>query len=137
MAWWVWLIIAFIIMGMIGSADEQRKKKEAEEEILRRRKEAEDYIISSGDPEAIKMLMLARANPANYGQILAGGMNKGSDTLKIALGVMTGVAAGNLVASAITASAISSALQDMQTDLTALNADISSAGSDLDLDIFS
>ncbi|MEO5367530.1 MAG: hypothetical protein H7831_14490 [Magnetococcus sp. WYHC-3] len=32
-----------------------------QEEDLQRRKEAEDYIMSSGDPEAIKMLMLARA----------------------------------------------------------------------------
>jgi large-conductance mechanosensitive channel len=135
MEWWVWLIIAFVIMGMIGDAEEQKKKREAQKEMLKRRKEAEDYIMSSGDPEAIKMLMLARANPANYGQILAGGMNnRGSNTLKTALGVMTGVAAGNLVANAITASAISSA---MQANLTALNVDVSNAGSDFDFDIFS
>jgi len=136
MEWWVWLIIALVIIGAIGNAEEEKKKKEAQEEILRRRKEAEDYIMSSGDPEAIKMLMLARANPANYGQILTGGMNKGNDTLKMALGVMAGVAAGNLVATAITASAVSAALQDMQADLTALNVDPGSA-SDLDLDLFS
>lgn len=48
---------------------------------------------------------------------MAGGMNRGNDTLKTALGVMAGVAAGNLVANAITASAISSALDDMQSEL--------------------
>jgi hypothetical protein len=63
---------------------QQRKggKKKANDEILKRRKEAEDYIMRSGYPEAIKMLMLTRANPANYGQVLAGGMNKGNGTLK-------------------------------------------------------
>ncbi len=137
MAWWGWLILGLIVLGMIGNAGEQKEKKEAQDEILRRRKEAEDYIMSSGDPEAIKMLMLARANPANYGQILAGGMNRGSDTLKMALGVMTGVAAGNLVASAITASAVSSALQDVQTNLSATDLDVGSAGGDIDFDIFS
>lgn len=117
MEWWMWLIIGFIILGAIGSNKEKEEKKKANEEILKRRKEAEDYIMSSGDQEAIKMLMLARANPANYGQVLAGGMNKGNDTLKMALGVMTGVVAGNLISTAITASAIESALEDMQAEL--------------------
>lgn len=102
MEWWVWLIIIFIIFGMIGSNKEKEEKKKANEVMLKRRKEAEDYIMNSGDPEAIKMLMLARANPANYSQVLAGGMNKGNDTLKMALAVMTGVAAGNLLSTAIT-----------------------------------
>ena len=62
-------------------------------------------------------------------------MNKGNDTLKMALGVMTGVAVGNLVANAITASAVSNALQNMQTELTGLNVDASSIGSDFDFDL--
>ncbi|MDR0576379.1 MAG: hypothetical protein LBI87_02300 [Candidatus Accumulibacter sp.] len=78
--------------------------------------------MNSGDQEAIKMLMLARANPANYSQYLAGGMNKGNDTLKTALGVMARVAAGNLVANAITASAVSGALEDsVQANLGGLD----------------
>ena len=136
MDWWVWLIIGFFVLGAIGNAEEEGKKKKAQQELLKRQKEAEDYIMSSGDIEAIKMLMLARANPANYSQILAGGMNKGNDTLKMALGVMTGVAVGNLVANAITASAVSNALQNMQTELTGLNVDASSIGSDFDFDLF-
>ncbi len=99
MTWWMWLLLIFFFMGI---KEEKRKK---ERDIQKRRKEAEDYIMSSGDPHAIKMLMLARANPANYGQVLTSGMNKGNGTLKTALGVMTGVAAGNLVANAITGSA--------------------------------
>jgi hypothetical protein len=117
MEWWMWVILFFVVIGMFGNSKEQKEKADAEKEVLRRRKEAEDYIMSSGDPEAIKMLMLARANPANYSQVLAGGMNKGNNTLKTALGVMTGVAVGNLVATAITASAVSSALDNMHTEL--------------------
>lgn len=121
----------FIVIGILGGNKEKKAKEEAEKEVLRRRKEAEDYIMSSGDPEAIKMLMLARANPANYSQVLAGGMNKGNDTLKTALGVMTGVVVGNLVANAITASAVSSALENMQAELN--GSDLGSvASSDVD-----
>ncbi|WP_035383895.1 hypothetical protein [Ferriphaselus sp. R-1] len=117
MSWLMWLFAALVILGMIGSSAEKKKKLEAEQEVQRRRKEAEDYILNSGDSEAIKTLMLARANPANYSQVMAGGINRGNDTLKTALGVMAGVAAGNLVANAITASSISSALDDMQSEL--------------------
>ena len=134
MEWLMWLFIILVVIGMISSSSEKKKKLEAEQEAVRRRREAEDYIMNSGDPEAIKMLMLARANPANYSQVLAGGMNKGNDTLKTALGVMTGVAAGNLIANAITASAISSAMEDMQANLNAADhsstSDASFSGSD-------
>ena len=129
MEWLIWLIIIFVVIGMFGSSAEKKQKLEAEQEVLRRRMEAENYIMNSGDPEAIKMLMLARANPANYSQVLAGGMNKGNNTLKTALGVMTGVVAGNMIANAITASAISSAMEDMQTNLnTADHGSIGDAG---------
>lgn len=135
MSWWVWLIIIFVVLGMIGNNKEKEEKKKANEEILKRRKEAEDYIMSSGDPEAIKMLMLARANPANYSQVLSGGMNKGNDTLKTALGVMTGVVAGNMISTAITASAISSALEDMQAELNDIDIGSLDADSFADADI--
>lgn len=119
MDWFMWLIIILVIFGIIGSNAEKKKKQEAEQEVLRRRREAEDYIMNSGDPEAIKTLMLARANPANYSQVMAGGMTRGNDTLKTALGVMTGVVAGNLIADAISTSAISSALEHMQKEADA------------------
>lgn len=117
MDWWVWLIIGFVVLGVMGKVEEDKKKAA----ILKRIKEGEDYIMRSGDPQAIKMLMLARANPNNYSKILSGGMNKGSGTLKTALGVMTGVVAGNLIATAITASAIQSALESMQADISSLD----------------
>ena len=135
MDWWVWAIIIFIVLGVIGSNKEKEEKKKANDEILKRRKEAEDYIMNSGDPEAIKMLMLARANPANYSQVLAGGMNKGNDTLKTALAVMAGVAAGNLISTAITATAISSALEDMQAELSNIDVDSIDVGGFDDIDL--
>jgi len=130
MHWLILLVIVFVVVGMFGSGAEAKKKKDAEIEGLRRRKEAEDYIMASGDQEAIKMLMLARANPANYSQVLAGGMGKGNDTLKTAMGVMAGVAVGNLVANAVTASVISDALASVHTDLASSAIDSASSGID-------
>ena len=115
---WFWIIlIALGVYSLLGNSQEKKEAQEKKAELLQRQKEAEDYIMKSGDEEAIKMLMLARANPSNYSQVLEGGMNKGNDTLKMALGVMTGVVAGNMISSAITYNAISQALSDMETEL--------------------
>ena len=124
MEWWGWVIVAVVVLAIIGSVDKAKKKKK-KEEIIQRIKEAENFIFSSGDPKAIQLLMLARANPSNYTQILSGGMNTGNDSLKTALGVMAGVVVGNQVSSAIAASTISSALADFEKELSAL--DMSSA----------
>lgn len=132
MSWWMWLILVLVIIGMFGNASEASKKKTEQEEAKRRQKEAEDYILNSGDQEAIKQLMLARANPANYSQVMAGSANRGNDTLKTAAGVMAGVAAGNLVANAITASAVSSALEKAQTDIASSAIDTASSSFDFD-----
>lgn len=132
MTWWMWVLLVLLIIGAVENNKEKKQKEEELLEFQRRRKEAEDYIMSSGDPEAIKMLMLARANPANYRQILTGGMNKGSETLKTALGVMAGVAAGNLIANAVSAAAISNALESMNSNLASID---TSAIDDLDTEI--
>lgn len=92
------------------------KVHEAKKTALRRRKEAEEMILSSGDPDAIKLLMLARENPRNYSQILAGGQKRGNSTLKTALGVMTGVVAGSMIANAMASTSAPSALDNL-TDL--------------------
>ena len=121
--------------------EEEAEEKKAE--LVKRQKDAEDYIMRSGDKEAIKMLMLARANPSNYSQVLEGGMNNGNDTLKTALGVMTGVVAGNMISNAITANAISQALADMETEFDSALSDTDLASiddadiGDEDFDIFS
>ncbi len=115
---WFWIILIGLgVYSLLGNSQEKKEAQEKKAELLQRQKEAEDYIMKSGDEEAIKMLMLARANPSNYSQVLEGGMNKGNDTLKMALGVMTGVVAGNMISSAITYNAISQALSDMETEL--------------------
>lgn len=124
MDWWVWAIIGFIVLGMFGNSKEKEEREEARKannEALRRRQEAEDYIMKSGDQEAIKTLMLARANPSNYTQVMSGGMHKGNDTLKTAIGVMTGVVAGNLIANAITTAQVQNALEDMQAEFKDLD----------------
>lgn len=125
MEWLMWLIIIFVVLGIMGRSAEKKKQQEAEQEALKRSREAENYILNSGDPEAIKTLMLARANPSNYTRIMADrmdrGNDKGSDIIKTALGVTTGVVAGNLIANAITSSAISSSLDDMDSELGAVD----------------
>lgn len=128
MDWWVWIILGIIVIGLIGKAKDGEDKKKEHDELIKRRKEAEDYIMNSGDPEAIKALMLARANPANYAQSLSSGTNKGNETLKTTLGVMTGVVAGNMISNAITAAAIQSALEDLQAELNSLDFDSLQSG---------
>lgn len=122
-------------------AEANKRKQEAQERIKR----AEDFILSSGDPKAISLLLLARKIPANYTQILVGGMNKGSSTLKNALGLMAGFAVGSLATTASFA-AIQNALEDMQPDIASMDfepydgietvgvAGSAEDGSELDLD---
>ncbi|MEO5367531.1 MAG: hypothetical protein H7831_14495 [Magnetococcus sp. WYHC-3] len=121
MEWVIGIFVALMIMGAIGNATEKEKQKKEQEENLRRRKEAEDYIMSSGDPDAIKMLMLARANPAHYNQVLTGGMNRGNSTLKTAMGVMAGVALGNMLSTAAAAGVVDQAVNGLTSDLNALD----------------
>ncbi|MDC0068048.1 hypothetical protein OAL10_04520 [Gammaproteobacteria bacterium] len=63
-------IIALVVKAIEGNSEKEERKKEANEQQARQ-KAAEDYILNSGDQEAIKQLMLMRANPANYKSPLA------------------------------------------------------------------
>lgn len=133
MVWFVF-VIALLAGALIKGAAMQKAEKAQKEvqlEAQRRQKEAEDFILASGDQEAIKQMMLARANPATYGQVLASSVSGGNSTLNTAVGVMAGVAAGNLVANAVTASAISSALDSAQTDIANSTASSDADFSDL------
>lgn len=116
MTWWMWLLLIVFVLSGINKAAEENKRKEAEkkaqEEAEKRRKEAEDYIMKSGDLEAIKMLMLARANPANQGQFLNGASGGSNKTLKTAMAVAAGVAVGQMAANAATTAAVASALEE-------------------------
>lgn len=126
MTWWMWLLAIFVVLGGINKGAEENKRKEAAKEAAKeaekRRKEAEDYIMNSGDPEAIKMLMLARANPATQGQLLYSGATGGNSTLNTAIAVAAGVAVGEVVAGAVAVSVMSNALED------AANSSISASG---------
>lgn len=55
-----WLVVILVVIGMISSSVEKKKQQDAErqaaQEALRRRMEAENYILNSGDPEAIMAL---------------------------------------------------------------------------------
>jgi hypothetical protein len=139
---WFWVILAVVVIfGVIGNNNQKKEANEKIDALMKRQQDAEEFIMKSGDQEAIKMLMLARANPSNYSNVLEGGMNKGNDTLRTALGVMTGVVAGNMISTAITANAISQALAEMETEFeTALSdTDLELDGDvgDDDFDIFS
>lgn len=116
MTWWMWLLAIFFVLAGINKGAEENKRKEAAKEAAkeaeRRRKEAEDYIMNSGDPEAIRMLMLARASSANQGQFLNGAATGGNGTLKTAAAVAAGVVVGEAVVGAAAASAISTALEE-------------------------
>lgn len=114
---WIWFFVVLIIFAAWGKNKDDEEKKRKAEEQEKKRKEAEEYILNSGDTEAIKALMLARANPSGYGQVMMNGVNSGNSTLKTAMGVMTGVVAGNMIANALTASAIQGSLDSLQTDL--------------------
>lgn len=134
MTWWMWTIVILIILGMFGSSKDKADNEEAKEEALKRRKEAEDYILNSGDLEAIKTLKLAQANPANYTQSLARGMNSGNDTVKTALGVMTGVVVGNMISQSITTAALSDALEEMKTNLDSTFDSLTDSDASADID---
>lgn len=77
------------------------QKSNTHEDRLERKTRAEQLILSSGDPRAIELLTLARANPSDYNLILSGGAQKGNKTLTSAMEVMSGVIAGNIISDAI------------------------------------
>lgn len=112
MTWWVWLIVIIFVVGIFGKGEEEKKRQQAANEAEKRRKEAEDYIMNSGDPEAIKAMMLARANPVGQGQISNATQSSGNSALKTAAGVVAGVVVGEAVASTVAAAAVSHVLDD-------------------------
>ena len=94
MEWWMWVILVAGVLSVVGhiSQKKERAAKEKARELLKRREEAENYIMESGYEEAIKTLMLARANPKKYSETLSDGMKNGNETLTTGLGMLTGLA---------------------------------------------
>ena len=77
---------------------------------------AEEYILKSGDREAIAQLREMQKDPRTYGQRLKEAA-KGNSVMKTALGVFTGMIAANLVTSAIHQYQLEQALNDFNTQI--------------------
>lgn len=77
-SWWIWVVIIIIfILFLVGVAE--KKKRELAKENL------ENYILTSGDIEAINLLKIAYENPDKFLSVLNGGIAKGNKTLKNAV----------------------------------------------------
>lgn len=61
------------------------------EDIKTRRQEAENYILQSGDEEAVQVLQKAQENFYCYNTILLDGSKRGNSTLKIGLAILSGM----------------------------------------------
>jgi hypothetical protein len=108
-AWWIAIIViallAFVIHLVVLLRQDYKWRSEdvmrTDETVLanvetvnKRRRDAENYILASGDEDAIKVLKEAQAHYFTYNSILLNGMKKGNDTLKIALLILSGVIDG-------------------------------------------
>ncbi len=85
--WWVWAIIIFVLFS-VGAAEKAKEEREMQEQIDRRllaEENLENYILTSGDIEAINLLKIAHENPNKFFPILNGGIEKGNKTLKNAV----------------------------------------------------
>ena len=101
---------------------------------------AEQYILNSGDEEAINSLREMQRNPSAYKEKFKEA-SKGNSIMRTALGVFTGVIAANLVTSAIYQYQLNEALSSFDADLESMggidnfsidqNNDFQSASSDV------
>ena len=77
---------------------------------------AEEYILKSGDKEAINLLREMQTNPSNYRQRFHRAA-KDNIVMKTAFGVFTGFIAADLVTNAIYHSQLENALESFSTEL--------------------
>ena len=92
------------------------KEKLNTEQQLTKQEAAEQYIIKSGDKEAISMLQKMKKNPRQYNENLKNAA-KGNSVMKTALGVFTGMIAANLVTGAIHQYQLEQALESFSAEL--------------------
>jgi hypothetical protein len=63
MSWWVWAIIILVVLGMIGNSKEKGRKGGRLTALRigsqKCRREVEQYILASGDKQAILQLRFA------------------------------------------------------------------------------
>lgn len=84
-----------------------------------KRSTAEQYILNSGDQEAIQQLREMRKKPGEYKERLRKAA-KGNTVMKTALGVFTGMIAANLVTSAFHKPELNHALADFDSKLESM-----------------
>lgn len=133
--WWVATVVivllAFVIHLVVLLRQDYKWKSEdvmrSDETVLanvetinNRRQEAENYILESGDETAVKVLRQAQANYFCYNSILLDGMNRGNDTLKIALLILSGMVDAKAVPET-TDHDINEAMQKIESMLLPMN----------------
>jgi hypothetical protein len=111
-----WVIIILVILGIIGATNDSAEKKKKKEEAERQQQAAEDYIMKSGDEEAIKQLMLMKANPSSYQSQFKEAAG-GNSIMRTAFGVFTGFIAADIVTSAIHQHQLEEALANFEAEL--------------------
>ena len=109
-------------------------------DILRFRQKQDKHLVKSDDEEAIKQLMLMRANPSSYQQQFKQAAG-GNDVMRTAFGVFTGMIAANLVMDAMYAHQLQDAIASFNLEVESMggfdNFDMSSYDvSSLDPDSF-
>ncbi len=95
------------VLGKLKSVAPSDSKREA----------AEQYILNSGDRQAIGVLQQMRSDPASYQDRLRQGAS-GNTVLRTALGVFTGFIAADLVTTAIHQYQLQQALQAFEAELS-------------------
>ena len=95
------------------------EKQQRLNQLVEQRKQAEEYILKSGDEQAIHQLMLARAQPHDYERHLSKMMHQ-NVTIKRALMMMTGMSALGLVVTQVSAADLQDQLNALSSELTQL-----------------
>lgn len=123
--------ILVILDGMLDSIkDGNRKESEEFVEKIRqimsvssvsdsKQTAAEQYILNSGNTEAINSLREMQKNPNSYTEKFKQA-SKGNSVMRTALGVFTGVIAANLVTSAIHQYQLNEALSNFDAELESM-----------------
>lgn len=152
MEWIIGILIFIIVVSILGNTKGDEEKKKGEE-ILQQQKAAEEYILRSGDNEAIKQLMLMKANPSSYQHQFQRAASD-NNIMRTAFGVFTGFIAADLVTSAIHQHQLEESLANFETELDKIGGidnfhsseygqnfsvedSIDEGGDDIDLDLFS
>ena len=139
MGWVIAIIVVLIIAGIMGNAQEAAAKKKKQEDAEFQRLAAEDYIMKSGDKEAIKQLMLMKTSPSHYQQNFQQAASGGNSVMRTAFGVFTGFIAADLVMGAINQHQLQEALASFDTEIDKIGGvenleltDASDAAGDID-----